>query len=393
MNLKVVTGGADVGLDALHRAVESRNLVLLTELVENGASPNSVSRVTGLTALQLAAIHNYDDVAETLLSLGADGDLTGLVQRKGEVNISHPALVLAVERGHLEMVTLLLNTGLCDVNIQTRRPHTALIAAVERGFTEITKMLIRAHADVNKVDQRFRSALYFAVLRQQSDVVHCLIEAGARLDQVDSKGETVCHVAARKGHKDILRILLEAGGDPNTENILRDSETPLYNALISSFPDITRLLLQYGADPNPGLSAVFLSNHCDFNILRMLLEYGVDVNFDQNHSRYPLVCLAVNKEWYDAAKFLIMADYKLGEVTLEAIEDLDLLNTNNAQVEEFVQWVSDFNKERLTLKRLCRTFVRLHLQVTGQSGLTLPNKIFDLPLPLMVKRYLCYLDI
>ena len=59
-----------------------------------------------------------------------------------------PPLMWAAEKGHPEVVKLLVDNG-ADVNARTKKIGTALTLALDNGHLEVAKLLIAKGADVN----------------------------------------------------------------------------------------------------------------------------------------------------------------------------------------------------------------------------------------------------
>ncbi|KAJ7327642.1 ankyrin repeat-containing domain protein [Mycena albidolilacea] len=92
------------------------------------------------TALQAASFNGHKDIAELLISRGAN------------VNAQHEyygtALQAASSKGHKDIAELLINTG-ADVTAQGGEYGTALQAASSNGHKDIAELLINKGADVN----------------------------------------------------------------------------------------------------------------------------------------------------------------------------------------------------------------------------------------------------
>ncbi|KAK7193954.1 Ankyrin repeats (3 copies)/Ankyrin repeat/Ankyrin repeats (many copies) [Novymonas esmeraldas] len=92
------------------------------------------------------------------------------------------ALIPACERGHVEMVRLLVQKGV-DVNHYNHYNWTGLLEAIELGgdddeHVEIVKILIENGVDVNQVDGAGKTPLYLARKRRQRRIAALLEAAG-----------------------------------------------------------------------------------------------------------------------------------------------------------------------------------------------------------------------
>jgi ankyrin repeat protein len=110
-----------------------------------------------------------------------------------------------------------------------------------------------------------------------------LLEDGAHVNARDEQLETPLIIVASASYADStsLELLLQAGADPNLASL---KTTALMAAVYSEWENGVRILLAGGADPDSGLEIfgsgplhVAASYGLDA-ILRLLIEYGADVN-------------------------------------------------------------------------------------------------------------------
>lgn len=146
---------------ALHCAVGHGHIDNVKILLERGANPLFVTPHDNMTALQIAALHGYLNIAELLVRYG------------GSVNcplgIYGTALQIAVSHGHREVANMLLDSG-ADPNSPPGPNGTALQAA--KDYPDIQKLLLTHGAEAEKqtsntVLERERAAIIIKkILRQ-----------------------------------------------------------------------------------------------------------------------------------------------------------------------------------------------------------------------------------
>ena len=214
------------------------------------------------------------------------------VEEKGANGVVHtysgtwPFIILASERGHTEVVKLLLEQGaeldseeimrlamlrndwkriltliedeakLIDVFIAAKgvdgtigtSGDTLLILAARGGHTEIAKRLIDrgADLDVQKTSDGGQTALMLAAWEGHIETVKFLIDRGADFDITDNYGMTALRRAANEGHTEIVKLLIDRGAD--CDIIDNYGMTALRRAIKEGHTEIVKLLIDRGAD-------------------------------------------------------------------------------------------------------------------------------------------------
>ena len=124
-------------------------------------------------------------------------------------------LMTAVQRGHLRIVSLLIEYG-ADVNFQDDRTisisnvhlsldksyYTVLMTACECGHSEIARVLIEHKADIK---DDFRKALIMATFNKHVDTVKVLLNADAKFNESTKKG--IINLAVNEGRADLISLL------------------------------------------------------------------------------------------------------------------------------------------------------------------------------------------
>ena len=119
---------------------------------------------------------------QDLINAATDGDLRGIdaVIRQG-VNVNHQnehgnsTLLLASERGNLNIVKALLNYSGINVNLQNSEGNTAIMSAIINGYLNIVEELLR-HKDINVTlsNTAGNTALTLAKANGHMAIVRCL---------------------------------------------------------------------------------------------------------------------------------------------------------------------------------------------------------------------------
>lgn len=193
-------------------------------------------------------------------------------------SILSAALVIASEKGHLEIVNTLLNNGV-NVNVQTSC-GTPLGQAAWQGNLDVVIRLIEAGADVNYAVNILenKTPLILAIQEEHFDVIKVLIEAGADVNQgITQTNEFPLIVAAAMGYEEIYNYLA-----PLTEPELRlEAEEELKEG-------IRERKRQENANPlvKELSHAVF---HGSVDEVKEIIERGVDVNSFNEYGSTPLL--------------------------------------------------------------------------------------------------------
>src|SRR5215470_5283086 len=112
----------------------------------------------------------------------------------------------AVRKGDPASVTALLDKG-ADVNAKFRYGMTALFKASERGHLEVVKILLAHGADVKVKDTFYgATAMTWALQNDHTDVVNAL------LDKDPSTVDDVLMAGASGGKTELIKIALARGG-------------------------------------------------------------------------------------------------------------------------------------------------------------------------------------
>ncbi|XP_071421463.1 KN motif and ankyrin repeat domain-containing protein 4 isoform X1 [Pithys albifrons albifrons] len=164
------------------------------------------------------------------------------------------ALHYSVSHSNFPVAKLLLDTGVCRLDLQNRAGYTAvmltpLAAAETRQDMEVVMRLLR-EGDVNlRSAQGGQTALMLGVSHERDDMVRALLSCQADVNLQDEEGTTALMVACRQGNVDIVRLLL---AQPGCQITLTDKGGN--SALSLARGDIAALLRAH-VERSPSLSA------------------------------------------------------------------------------------------------------------------------------------------
>mmetsp|Transcript_27117 Transcript_27117/g.38869 ORF Transcript_27117/g.38869 Transcript_27117/m.38869 type:complete len:938 (-) Transcript_27117:892-3705(-) len=218
--------------------------------------PNYEPHVDGVTALTVATQKGHLEVVKLLLEHGAD------VQAKDDED--RTALLMAVTGNHGELATLLVSKG-ADPNTvyvdEEGASHNLLMDAIIVENEEFASLLITKGADIYYVDDTSVSTLLQASHRGLEKIVGLLLEKHALastedkesiqskyIDFPSSEGITPLIAAASEGHAGILKMLIAAKASLNAQD--KDGTTALMAASARGHFDVVSVLLAAGANIN-----------------------------------------------------------------------------------------------------------------------------------------------
>ncbi|XP_057265322.1 KN motif and ankyrin repeat domain-containing protein 4 isoform X1 [Pezoporus wallicus] len=192
-----------------------------------------------------------------LEALGAmDPQLLEVVVNLADRN-GNTALHYSVSHSNFPIAELLLDTGVCRLDLQNRAGYTAVmltpLAAAETGEDMEVVMKLLKEGDVNlRAAQGGQTALMLGVSHERDDMVRALLSCQADVNLQDEEGTTALMVACRQGNTDIVRLLL---AQPGCQVALTDKggNSALSLAQRAAHADIAALLRAH-SEQSPSLS-------------------------------------------------------------------------------------------------------------------------------------------
>lgn len=223
------------GFIPLMYAAQKGNIAMMTILLDAGA--NVFAKDNGGKLLEFAIDSNSADVITILFDKGVTFSREEIGQ----------ALVLTahvVDNPHdcLAMVKILLENG-ADVNAHNNQGTTALTYAAVKGKAEVVEALLIAGANPNARDNDTETVLMWAAAVGHTSIIQRLLQAGAEVNSQTDNGGTALRWAVKYGHLKTVRALLVAGADANAPNVIGA-------AIFGHHYQILEMLIKYGVDFN-----------------------------------------------------------------------------------------------------------------------------------------------
>lgn len=215
----------------LHKAIESRDIDEVDRLLKSGSSL-SETNAEGMTPVLVACLYGFRDVAQILISAGADPLLKNSEGLDG--------MDLAVLNENLEILKLLLEVG---VGITDRKKSFNILDLImNHKGREIAELLLAKGAPLaGRPD--IRQPVFWAIQEGNLEIVKFFIEHGVDINTVEighCENPSMLRNAAAAGHMDIVKYLVERGAEIS----ILDSEgvTPAGIARAYEFDEIADYL-------------------------------------------------------------------------------------------------------------------------------------------------------
>ena len=195
----------NLGTTALHAAVQTGKLELVTALLAHGANPNA-------------------QLVKSPPPLAGD-----FVSYRNYVGATPFWLAAAAREPVVEMMRLLVAAG-ADPNLAAVGDTTPLMAGVgmvqyearmaaEDLALQVVDVAVQLGADVNAVNQRGQTALHGAARYSRNTIIRFLVEHGATPDVQDGRGRTPLNIAegSSSGRDSTAPLLRALGGGTDTD--------------------------------------------------------------------------------------------------------------------------------------------------------------------------------
>jgi ankyrin repeat protein len=280
------------GEQPIHYAAASGNVELIRFLLDSGVKVDAGSDY-GRQPLHVAAGWGRLDAARFLLECGA------------RINACADAIYgtpLHEAAGHAEMVSFLLARG-ANVNAKAEDGTTPLHSTAEFGHIDSAKILLdhgaRIEASINKEIYGFESGgerpIHIAARRDRPEYIEFLLDQGACIDAPDARGNTPLDKAVFCGGDgdEAVQVLLRRGANLHGPR----ARVVAVRAAGLNDVEILRLLLDRGIDVNTynerGFHLLHAAATCQQPLVSMLLARGARPDVVDDRGKQPIHTAAV----------------------------------------------------------------------------------------------------
>lgn len=150
-------------------------------------------------------------------------------------------LCQAIDKNNIDQVKFLIKKGI-DLEQKEQGIFTPLMIAVRRGNLEIVRILLQAGALVNQESQWL---LERSKYKEKTEILLELVKAGIDINQklIDSEGETILMKAVCDGNMPLVKALIENGANVNI--VSDNGYYALVHAAEQGYQEIFDYLLPY----------------------------------------------------------------------------------------------------------------------------------------------------
>ena len=278
----------------LYYAVGKRKPDLVRLLIRHQAIINTQLATTGtflgdMTALGCAVEKGSLEIVSLLLEQGADATFENGCDMEGPLH-----LALDKEKLEKQLVEVLLQSKHPpDINFVPPEGNHVLTEAVRINNLELLQLLIAYGSDIDKeiwFGKGLLGPMHLAVRNGYTDICRALLDWEPRyLDWMSDKDVDIkppLHVAIEKGKIDVARFFLERGANPRLQSHWFE-ESALHEAIYAKEPKLVELLLEAAPDmvnvptERGWTPLIWACDIGDLGIIEMLLKAGADIyHFD-----------------------------------------------------------------------------------------------------------------
>lgn len=195
-------------------------------------------------------------------------------------------LSLAVWRGQLELVKLLISQESIDINSVDEYGNTAIVLAAMNGHIEIIKYLTNHGGNIHSITNDDCNAVIVVAMYGQLETLTYLISQGVNSKSSNSYGYTALMVAVENNHTEIVKYLISVKADCTAVNVFGSNSITI--AAACGHLEIIKILDQHGvnyADKYGYTALMVAAKYGFYEVVRYLLGSSErsDINSSINY--------------------------------------------------------------------------------------------------------------
>ena len=196
----------------------------------------------------------------------------------------HYYLIDAIKKDHVDYLIKYFNTK-HNTNVNDKllfgySGNTVFHHAIYYNSFKCIEYLLTTNFDYSSVNSDDNSVLHISCLKGNYDGVFKLLKHGVSVECKNIHGDTALHSAVRSGSYNCVKMLLENNAGACVIDKNKYGETPLHTAVIPVTTD-TELDDKDDKDDKDN-DKNELKDRMNFNIVRLLVEYGSDIHNKNN---------------------------------------------------------------------------------------------------------------
>ena len=186
-------------------------------------------------------IENLREVLDRVTLIDSDGERSHNWFKDKD---GYTALMVAVNRGHIECVKLLLEYNAAQIidEKEVVTGKTCCHMASAKGYNEILKLILDAKADPNSQQNNGNTPLIWTCANGHVESTKLLLQYGADVNILNRDNWSPAIYAAHNNHIDCLQIIIK---NANLDIQTNDGYTALHYSVGLNLVDITTLLLEH----------------------------------------------------------------------------------------------------------------------------------------------------
>jgi ankyrin repeat protein len=233
-NPELINAADDRGYSPLHKAAYNNHLNIAEFLISQGANVNATSG-SGSTPLHGAAFYGHPEIVRALLENGAELEIANAG--------GYTPLLSACAGNQSEIVRMLAEKG-ADINVSPSGGRSPLFQAVWNADAELTKFLLDKGAEADIQTDMGVSLPFFATALRDREFGLMFINKASDCAETDAQGLSMFHYSAARGFTEQIQMLLNRGADLNAIDSL--GRTPLFYAALWGHAEVMEILKAHG---------------------------------------------------------------------------------------------------------------------------------------------------